>query len=106
MTPARWRARRRLRATWQREQDNGLRDDSWVPVLVVDGRIVADLLRELRRAGVPARCARFRNGQPLFPPRGACGWAEAYLAGPRNGWPRCCRCWPRRCVTVRHERNP
>lgn len=31
---------------------------------MVDGRIVAGLLKELHRAGVPAYCAWFRPGRP------------------------------------------
>jgi len=50
---------------WQwlfRQRSNGLPDDTWVPVLFVDSRIVSALLAELRRAGSPAYCARFRRG--------------------------------------------
>jgi hypothetical protein len=48
-----------------RHGGNGLSDDTWVPVLCVDGRIVSPLLAELRRAGIPAYCARFRRGWHL-----------------------------------------
>jgi hypothetical protein len=52
-----------------REQANGLPDDWWVPLLMVDGRIVADLLEELHRAGVPAYCAWFKPCRPSFSQR-------------------------------------
>jgi hypothetical protein len=74
----------------RRERGNGLRDDSWVPILSVDGRIVADLLAELHRAGIPAYCARFRlgwhfllrSGNPwcLWVGASACEKAEERLA--------------------------
>ena len=60
---------------------NGLSDDVWVPVLCVDGRIVTPLLAELRRAGVPACCTRFRDGWHLPPRRSEwCVWVgyDAY----------------------------
>lgn len=44
------------------QRDNGLPDNIWVPVIFVDSRIVSDLLAELRTAGIPAYCARFRRG--------------------------------------------
>lgn len=47
---------------------NGLSDDTWVPVLSLDGRIVSAVLAETRRAGVQAYCARFSCGWH-FPPR-------------------------------------
>jgi hypothetical protein len=54
---------------WLAQQcGNGLTDDTWVPVLCVDGRIVGALLSELHRAGIPAYCARLRPGWQL-PPR-------------------------------------
>ncbi len=58
-----------------RHRSNGLTDDTWVPVLCIDGRIVAALLGELRRAGIPAYCARFRPGWRLPPRRSEwCVW--------------------------------
>ena len=52
---------------WRWEQGNGLPDDWWIPVLVVDRRVVRALLEELSRAGIPAYCVRFRSGRLLFP---------------------------------------
>lgn len=72
-----------------RQRSNGLPADVWVPVLLVDGRIVTALLAELRRAGIPAYCARFRSGRYIPPPpsrwcvwvsRSTCGTAEEKLA--------------------------
>jgi hypothetical protein len=40
-----------------RGQGNGLSDQAWAPVADVDAAIVADLLAELRTAGVPAYAA-------------------------------------------------
>jgi hypothetical protein len=69
--PARGRLRP-LSGLWRwlfHQRGNGLPDDIWVPVLFVDGRIVSPLLAELRRAGIPAYCARFGRGwhAPLRP---------------------------------------
>ena len=65
-----------------RERANGLRDDSWVPVLFVDGRIIAGLLAELRRAGLPAYCARYRLGWRFPPQRNAwCLWVGSSAYG-------------------------
>jgi hypothetical protein len=61
----------RIAASWgwwrwlARHRGNGLTDDMWVPVLCVDGRVVSALLGELRRAGIPAYCARLRPGWRL-----------------------------------------
>ena len=76
-----WRSaglQRTLSGLWQwlfRQRGNGLPDDIWVPVLFVDGRIVSALLAELRRAGIPAYCTRFRRGWHVPPPPGMwCVW--------------------------------
>jgi hypothetical protein len=50
-----------------RYRGNGLSDETWAPVLCVDGRIVAPLLTEMRRAGIPAHCTRLRRGWRLPP---------------------------------------
>jgi hypothetical protein len=60
-----WRRHRVPGKSWQRlarQRGNGLRDGTWAPVLFVDGRIVTALLMELRRAGIPAYCARVSPG--------------------------------------------
>lgn len=59
-----WARHAGLGSSWWpiRQRGNGLRDEAWVPLLFVDGRIVIALLVELRRAGIPAYCARFRPG--------------------------------------------
>lgn len=75
-----------LGAFWRwlaRNGGNGLSDDTWVPVLCVDGRIVTALLAELRRAGVPAYCVRFRGGWHLPPRRSRwCVWVGFNAYGP------------------------
>jgi len=64
-----------------RYRGNGLTEETWVPMLCVDPRIVTALLTELRRAGVPARCTRLSLGWQLPPQRGEwCLWVgyDAY----------------------------
>jgi hypothetical protein len=57
-------------------QANGLTDDTWVPMLCLDRRIVTALLTELRRAGVPARCTRLGASWNFSAPRDRwCLWA-------------------------------
>jgi hypothetical protein len=65
------------------ERTNGLQDDTWVPVLLVDRRIVTALLDDLRSTGVPARCTRFRPGWHIPPwPATWCVWVS------RSAYPR------------------
>lgn len=73
MSSPRWRRHYRLGVVGQREQANGLPDDWWVPVFMVDTRIVPGLLEELHRTGVPACCARFVPRRPFA--RCWCLWA-------------------------------
>jgi hypothetical protein len=67
-----------LSGPWQwlfRQRGNGLPDDTWVPVLLVESRIVSALLAELRRAGIPAYCTHFRRGWHIPPQPGMwCVW--------------------------------
>jgi len=59
-----------------RQRGNGLRDDTWVPVIFVDSAIVGPLLAELRRASIPAYCVRVRPGwRMLSQPGRWCVWA-------------------------------
>jgi hypothetical protein len=75
-----------LSGPWQwlfRQRGNGLPDDIWVPVLLVDSRIISALLAELRRAGIPAYCARFRRGWHIpLQPSMWCVWVG------RSAYPR------------------
>lgn len=68
MTSPQRRAYHWLGLRW-REQANGSPDDWWIPVFLVDRRVIRALLEELRRAGIPAYCVRFRPGRFLFPVR-------------------------------------
>ena len=79
MTSSRRRAYHRLGLRW-REQANGLPDDWWIPVFLVDRRVVRALLEELRRAGIPAYCVRFRSGRLRFPVRW-CLWVGGSAYG-------------------------
>lgn len=64
---------------WQRVfrlRENGLTDETWVPLICVDGRVVKFILADLRQAGVPARCVRLRQGwHILLEPGPWCLWA-------------------------------
>lgn len=62
-----WRGHHRLSRLWRGESANGLQDDWWVPVLMVEGRIVIGLLEELHRARIPAYCTRVMPGGLSFP---------------------------------------
>jgi len=44
----------------------------------VEGRIVAPLLTEVRRAGIPAHCTRLRRGWHLPHHSEWCVWVVAY----------------------------
>jgi hypothetical protein len=58
-----------LRASLRRlSRRNGLTDDTWVPLGLVEERIVTALLDQLRADGVPARCDWVRMGWRI-PPR-------------------------------------
>jgi hypothetical protein len=64
-----------------RHRGNGLTDQTWVPMLCVDRRIVDALLTELRRAGIPAKCTRLGASWHLpAHPREWCLWVgyDAY----------------------------
>lgn len=67
-----------LGQVWQqlfRLRDNGLTDETWVPLICVDGRVVTFILADLRRAGVPACCVRLRLGwRILLEPSCWCLW--------------------------------
>ena len=72
-----WGRHRTLRRSWRRlacQCGNGLQDNTWTPVLFVDGRIVLALLTELRRAGIPAYCARVGPGWLIRRPSTWCLW--------------------------------
>jgi hypothetical protein len=65
-----WQTRSRLFSLSRRQQQaNGLRGYWWLPVLIVKGRMVSDLLEELRRVGIPACCVRFGSSLPAVPQR-------------------------------------
>lgn len=70
-----------------RYRGNGLSDVTGVPAVCVDGRIVAPLLTEMRRAGLPAHCTRLRPGWRLPPHHSEwCVWVG--YSGYRKGQER------------------
>jgi hypothetical protein len=78
---------REFRFWLARYRGNGLSDSTWVPVLCVDGRIVAPLLTEMRRAGIPAHCTRLGRGRRL-PPHHSGWYVWVGYSGYRKGQER------------------
>jgi hypothetical protein len=82
---------RSLGQVWQRLfrlRENGLSDETWVPLVCVDGRVVRYLLADLPRPACrPAASGSGRAGVSSWSPAvGACGSAAVPAGRQANEW--------------------